>query len=112
MMTRLWWQLRAWLDAYGIWPIIYREQHVADLPDTLRRDKLYVVGEDGHDWTAAMTCPGGCGKILEMNLLPDAHPVWRVATGEDRAASLQPSVWLKSGCGCHFVLTEGRVRWV
>lgn len=112
MLTKLWWWLRAWLGNRGFWPVVYRAEHVADLPDKLRRDKLYVVGEDGYDWSAAMLCPGGCGKVLKMNLLPDAHPVWRVTKRPDGAASLQPSVWLKTGCTCHFVLTHGRVRWV
>ena len=111
MLTKLWWWLRAWLNDSGLWSIVYRAEHVADLPDKLRRDKLYIVGEDGCDWSAAMLCPGGCGKVLEMNLLPDAHPVWRITKRADGAASLHPSVWLKTGCACHFVLKDGRIRW-
>jgi len=112
MLIRIWLWLRAWLDVHGFWPIIYRAEHVTDLPDKLKRDRLYIVGEDGYDWSAAMLCPGGCGKVLEMNLLPDAHPVWRITTRADGAASLHPSVWLKTGCACHFVLQEGHIRWV
>lgn len=112
MLIKIWQWLRAWLNARGYWPIIYSAEHVADLPDKLKRDRLYIVGEDGYDWSAVMLCPGGCGKVLEMNLLPDAHPVWRVTKRVDGAASLHPSVWLKTGCACHFVLKHGRVRWV
>jgi hypothetical protein len=112
MITKFWWGLRTWLDRRGVWRIIYRTEHVTDLPDRLKQDRVYVVGEDGYDWSAAMLCPGGCGKTLEMNLLPDAKPVWRVSKDAGDVASLHPSVWLKTGCACHFVLTRGRVRWV
>jgi Family of unknown function (DUF6527) len=59
-----------------------------------------------------MLCPGRCGKTLEMNLLPDAKPVWTFVKDAGGAVSLHPSVWLKTGCGCHFILKGGRVRWV
>jgi len=89
----------------------YRTRHVEDAPDRLENGILYIVGEEGYDWSAVMKCPGGCGKPLEMNLLPDAKPVWRVTEHDDGSASLHPSVWLKTGCRCHFVLQFGRVRW-
>lgn len=112
MMMKLWWGLRGWLDRRGFWWIVYRAEHVADLPDRLKQDRVYVIGEDGYDWSAAMLCPGGCGKTLEMNLLPDAKPVWRFSKDAGGIVSLHPSVWLKTGCACHFVLKQGRVRWV
>lgn len=111
-MTQHWWRFRGWLDRCGLWRIIYRAAHVTDLPDQLKHDRVYVVGEDGYDWSAAMLCPGGCGKTLEMNLLPDAKPVWSLTQGTDGTVSLHPSVWLKTVCACHFVLKRGRVRWV
>jgi hypothetical protein len=112
VLTKLWSRFRAWLDRKGYWSTVYHVEHVADLPDALKRDKLYVIGDDGYDWSAAMLCPGGCGKTLEMNLLPDAKPVWQVSKEAGGAATLKPSVWLKTGCACHFVLKKGRVRWV
>jgi Family of unknown function (DUF6527) len=59
-----------------------------------------------------MLCPGDCGKVLEMNLLPDADPCWKIAEAPDGLATLHPSVWLKTGRGCHFILRDGKVRWV
>lgn len=112
MILKLWYAFRAWLDRIGLWPTVYRAEHVADLPDRLKPDRVYVVGDGGYDWSAAMLCPGGCGKTLEMNLLPDAKPVWCLTKDANSVASLHPSVWLKTGCGCHFVLKNGRVRWV
>jgi len=111
-MLRYLWSLFLRLYAWVLRrPVIYRGQHVADLPDKLACGVVYIVGDSGYDWSAAMLCPGGCGKILEMNLLPDAKPVWTLEEHTDRSVTLRPSVWLKTGCCCHFVLTEGRVRW-
>lgn len=111
MIERFWFFLLNLLQPLGLWRPTYRGQHVTDLPDRLKPDLVYIVGDDGYDWSAAMLCPGGCGKTLEMNLLPDAHPAWTVAEQLNGVISLHPSVWLKTGCKCHFVLQQGRVRW-
>jgi hypothetical protein len=110
----------AWLIRFFQWllswfsrkPSLYRVVRVPDIPDQLKKWALYVAGEDGYDWSAVMLCPCGCGKTLEMNLLPDTKPVWKLTVHADGTASLHPSVWLKTGCGCHFFLRGGRVRWV
>lgn len=91
---------------------LYRANHVADAPDVLKDGIVYIVGADGYDWSALMRCPGGCGKTLEMNLLPSVKPVWKVTEDRDGLVSLHPSVWLKTGCKCHFVLDQGVVLWV
>jgi hypothetical protein len=111
MMNRIWILLLSLLERLGIWHATYRGQHVTDIPDTLKSRIVYVVGEDGHNWSAAMLCPGGCGKTLEMNLLPDAHPAWKLTEDSNGLVTLHPSVWLKTGCACHFVLRNGRVKW-
>lgn len=109
---------RVWAAFAQLWqrlfgrPVVYRARHVPDAPDKLEDGFVYIVGADGYDWSALMCCPGGCGKTLEMNLLPTAKPVWRVTKHEDGVVSLHPSVWLKTGCACHFVLRRGAIRWV
>ncbi len=85
---------------------------MTDVPDIPADRVVYIVGADGCDWSAILRCPGGCGKALEMNLLRTAKPVWRITEGVDGEVSLHPSVWLKTGCKCHFVLLRGEVRWV
>jgi hypothetical protein len=107
-LVRFWSWLLSWLPGRDR---LYRAVHVTDTPDRPKKNLVYIVGEDGHDWSAVMNCPGGCGKPLEMNLLPDAEPVWRVTEHTDGSISLHPSVWLKTGCRCHFVLQQGRIRW-
>jgi hypothetical protein len=105
------WLARLWQRLFGR-PLVYRACHVTDAPDKLENGIVYIVGADGYDWSALMRCPGGCGKTLEMNLLPTAKPAWRVTEHKDGVVSLHPSVWLKTGCACHFVLRRGAIRWV
>ncbi|WP_445219833.1 DUF6527 family protein [Bradyrhizobium sp. Pa8] len=47
-----------------------------------------------------------------MNLLPDALPCWKNSESPAGLATLHHSLWLKAGCGCHFLLQNGKVRWV
>ena len=107
-----------WLVLARLWrwitgrPVRYRACRVADAPDVLDDGIVYIVGANDYDWSALMRCPGKCGKRLEMNLLPSAKPVWRVTERKDGSVSLHPSVWLKTGCKCHFILRDGNVRWV
>lgn len=81
------------------------------LPMKLKKRILYVVEEDGYEEQAAMLCPCGCGRVLQMNLLPDERPCWKVTRHADGSASLHPSVWRKKGCHSHFVFRNGRVKW-
>ncbi|WP_425988597.1 DUF6527 family protein [Afipia sp. DC4300-2b1] len=114
--------MTVWQTIWGFWLWLltrlglrrqtFRTLHVTDIPEALQAEKVYVAGEDGYAWSAAMLCPGGCGEVLEMNLLPDARPCWKIAETGDDLATLHPSVWLKTGCGCHFILRNGKVRWV
>ena len=109
----------AWLKRRAAWLFrwitgaapYFRFERVPDAPERPKNNVVYIVGEDGFEWSAVMKCPGGCGKVLEMNLLPDAKPAWHVSEHADGSVSLHPSVWLKSGCRCHFVLQRGAIRW-
>lgn len=103
--------LRLWRWAFYR-QTLYRACHVEEAPDTLEKWTVYIVGADGYDWSAVMACPGGCGKALEMNLLPTATPVWAVREDNTGIVSLDPSVWLKTGCKCHFFLKNGVIDWV
>ena len=50
----------------------------------------YIVREDGFDEQVALLCPCGCGRVLQMNLLPDERPCWRVMRNADRTVTLDP----------------------
>lgn len=81
------------------------------LPGLMRRRTLYIVEEDGYQEQAAMICPCGCGRVLQMNLLPDERPCWRMTQHDDGTATLYPSVWRKKDCSSHFWFRRGRVEW-
>ena len=81
------------------------------LPKRLSSRALYVVQDDGYLEQAAMICPCGCGRVLQMNLLQDEWPCWRLTRHEDGTATLHPSVWRKKDCGSHFWFRRGRVQW-
>lgn len=80
-------------------------------PDQLLTKHLYVCRDDGENWSAAMRCPCGCGDKLEMMLLEEAKPSWKLKTQDQTPPTLHPSVWRQSGCGAHFWLRDGHIHW-
>ena len=80
-------------------------------PKSLKARSIYIVQEDGFEEQAVMLCPCRCGKVLQMNLLPDERPCWQATCHPDGTASLFPSVWRKKDCGSHFWFRRGRVVW-
>lgn len=107
----LWRRASSWLKERRDPP--YRMLVVQEnLPKQLQQRILYIVEEDGVDEQAAMICPCGCGRTLQMNLLTDDRPCWRVTKHADGTASLHPSVWRKKDCKSHFWFKRGRVEWV
>lgn len=101
----------AWSVARGYPKPTYRAVFTDDLPDPLHADCLYVVGEDGVTWYAAMLCPCGCGAVLHMSLHAQGHPRWGLSVHLDETVSLSPSVWRRVGCESHFFLRGGRIEW-
>ena len=80
-------------------------------PQILRSKHVYLAHEDGTDWAVAMLCPCGCGDRLELMLIPEAKPNWRLLVNNKGMPSLKPSVWREKGCKSHFWLRDGRVVW-
>jgi hypothetical protein len=103
-----WWCLDRLLGE----PRRFIARHADDVPDILARGVVYLIGDSKAPWSAAMRCPGGCGRTLELNLLPDDKPVWRCVINKRRLVTLHPSVWLRTGCKCHFTLRDGGIGWV
>jgi hypothetical protein len=82
-----------------------------DLPDVLLKRTVHLAGTPRQFWAAAMTCPCGCGKRIELNLIPSVRPAWSASLHADGTVSLHPSVWRQKGCGSHFILRHGKVMW-
>lgn len=92
-------------------PVPFKTIYLDELPDELERDVVYLIGEKGFLWSAALLCPCKCGAVIQLNLLPDAEPCWRVNEHGDSTVSLAPSVWSRRGCGSHYFVRHGTIKW-
>ena len=82
-----------------------------EIPDFLDPSSVYIVGEGEYLWFVVMICPCGCGNTLQMSLLSEAKPRWKLIEHKDGTISLFPSVWRKIGCCSHFYLRSGYIVW-
>lgn len=106
--------IRVWNWLKGsIWPgpLRWRCQFLEEVPEWPSAATVYVIGEDGHNWSAAFICPCGCSVLVQLNLLRDERPCWDVTAHSDGTVSLSPSVWRTVGCRSHFILSRGDIRW-
>lgn len=106
-LRRLWGRLRDWWAGR----IRYRASRVTELPDSPRPGRVYLEGERGEVWVAALICPCGCGELIQLNLQPDQRPRWGVTEHADGAVTINPSIWRHVGCKSHFFLRTGLVAW-
>jgi len=84
---------------------------VDDVPERLRKYRVYLVREDGQLWQVAMLCPCGCSATIQLSVLPNSKPGWRVTMHLGETVSLSPSVRRTTGCQSHFYLRDGRIEW-
>jgi hypothetical protein len=75
---------------------------VEDFPDVLKPNKVYLAGEANHYWGAALLCPCGCGETIQLNLLKEVRPCWKVKRNSKGAVTILPSIWRRNGCKSHF----------
>lgn len=91
-------------------PPRYQLDHALEVPVVVDPLTVVAVGEGGHLWYAVFACPCGCGETIQLSLLPDDRPRWRL-TSHGGVPTLSPSVWRHRGCRSHFILRDGRVTW-
>jgi hypothetical protein len=108
MIMRLWQWVASWFRRS---PKPLRTIHQEELPEQLDAGAVYVLGEGQHKWFVAMACPCGCGDTVQVSLLADAKPRWRLIEHGDQTISLEPSVWRRVGCRSHFFLRRGLIEW-
>lgn len=89
----------------------YTAQAINDVPDELRREVIYLIGEDGFFLQAVLLCPCGCRQLITLNLVAPARPRWRVRFHADGSLTMTPSIWRNVGCYSHFWIRRGRVLW-
>jgi Family of unknown function (DUF6527) len=83
---------------------------VEELPEKLRRQRLYLIGEST-PWAAALLCPCGCGEVIHLSLLQYDFPSWCLQLDSAGIPTLSPSVWRTKGCKSHFFLKSGKIVW-
>ena len=81
------------------------------LPEALPDRALTLAREVVEDWCVGMRCPCGCGRTIELLLIPEARPRWSLMVDKKGRPSVYPSVWLREGCRSHFWVCSGRVKW-
>lgn len=80
-------------------------------PEQIDGRDLILAREDGEDWAVAFLCPCGCREKLELALIPEVSPSWRLKINDEGLPTLHPSVWRKTGCRSHFWVREGLITW-
>jgi len=76
--------------------------------ELLAREDTLVLVDRGKPRSLKMRCPCGANHVLTVNLDQTIGIAWRLrVTGS--LISLFPSVWLQTGCHCHFILRRNRV---
>ena len=106
------WEIWYWIRA-KFWnkPIPLIINHAGELPDSLEKKYLYLIGENDYLWIAALICPCGCGETIQLNLLSEAKPCWKIQNKYNGTITLVPSVWRKKGCRSHFLIKNGVIIW-
>lgn len=93
-------------------PLPLRTEVVNEVPDEPVDRVVYLYRTGGDPWGLGFLCPCGCGELIELNLMPEVKPRWRIEQRWDSVPSIHPSVWRKVGCRSHFWLREGEIKWV
>ena len=109
-MKSLYWIRRSYRQARKQLPPL-RTVVVDELPDSPQGGVLYLLGLNQMSWAALLLCPCGCGSLIELNLLPEARPCWRIKEHCDSTISLTPSVARITGCRSHFWVKGGLIEW-
>ncbi len=111
-LTAFWAWIRSWTVRPGKPKAPLKTVFLEELPKSLDPKIVYVLGEGQHRWFVTLLCPCGCKAVLQVSLLADAKPRWRlIEHADDGTVTLQPSVWRQEGCRSHFFLHRGRIQW-
>lgn len=90
----------------------YKTIYVDGLPANLQSKTIYISGEDGLEWFALFLCPCGCQEAIQLSILPNTRPTWKLIKNPNGTITLHPSVWRTKGCKSHFFFESGYIKWV
>jgi hypothetical protein len=107
MLKDLWKKIKIWF--FGSHR--YTATQTDDIPATLEKSRLYLIGKGGYIWCGVMLCPCGCNEVIHLNLLPEGRPKWTHRFDRNGSITITPSIWRTTGCNSHFFVTAGRIHW-
>lgn len=103
-------RIASWLNKFGPGRKLIVVQGDS-LPSRMPYRDVVLARDDGEDWCVGLRCPCGCGRVIELLVVPEASPRWNITIESTGRPTLHPSVWLKDGCRSHFWLRNGKVQW-
>lgn len=107
-LTRITW--RDWLPRRR-WRVVAQVEAADEVPRRLPRRGAVVAGPDREPHWLVFDCPCRGGHRVMLNLDKRRRPSWALA--ERRPLTIRPSVDDHTAeRRCHFLVREGRVRWV
>lgn len=80
-------------------------------PESIRRDRIYIVGGTDYVKWAYFKCPDNCGDTIMLSLSENMSPSWKIKIDKYERITLFPSVDKLDGCKSHFWLTNGSIKW-
>lgn len=83
-----------------------------DFPDDIQANTVWISGNKNQLWVAYMKCPCGCGNTIELNLIKDQSPCWKIDWHYNGELTFSPSIWRTKGCKSHFFFCKGKIIWV
>lgn len=89
----------------------YKVCEAYDLPESIGKRTVFIIGNQENPWLLAFQCPCGCKNIIQLNLLYDVYPNWSYSINRKKI-TVRPSIWRKHGCKSHFFLKNGKILWV
>jgi hypothetical protein len=89
----------------------YKTEHTDDIPKSLSKRTIYIVGKKNEPWLLTFECPCGCKNIIQLNTLKEARPRWNYQILPQNKLDISPSIWRLSGCKSHFFVRKGKIIW-
>ena len=107
-------RLLSWYSTASVrwrrWRLVATVDAGDELPETLPRRGVVLVGASSRPQWAVFDCPCKNDHRLMLNLDTRRYPCWQII--ESRPLSIRPSIDAASDVGrCHFVVRRGRIRW-
>jgi hypothetical protein len=105
-MRNFWYRCVRFVQTPWFYRRKFRIVRSEELPDKLKKHKLYAIGEDV-PWLAALQCPCGCGEIVQLSLLENDRPRWRLRKEKDGTAPSHPQFGKAKGANPTFFSETG-----